>query len=203
MKNNILVAIGFLILISVFVLFFNKQLQKEDEIQSQLSSTIFKKERYYALQNIYFKSLEVMTLIQDSKIPKNLILKKNSRVKNKSTLNQIITTQKIVIFIPENSCKDCINEVCKVLGSTPKLLTQKNIILTDIFDEEERLIFYGTYNLSDKNWDIYHLESSEYFKKLNRKIVIAQVSNDLTIKSCFIYDTKLSIELLKKYLLKL
>ncbi|PKQ66522.1 hypothetical protein BZG01_10885 [Labilibaculum manganireducens] len=203
MKNNILIVIGFVLLISVFVTVFYKQLQKQKELQSEISSSIFQKEKFYALQNIYVKSLEVITMLQDSKIPENLTLKVNARAKNKLTLDQVVTTKKIVIFIPKNSCKDCINEVCNILGSSPKLLAQKNIILTDIFDEEEKMRFYSTYNVLEKNWDVYHLESTEYFNKLNRKIVIAQISNDLTIKSCFVYDTNLSIELLKKYLLKL
>ncbi len=177
--------------------------RNKDAVSSKqkIKHLMFEKERYQALSNMYFKSLEIIGKHQNSKVSNELVIKQNEVDSTRVKLSDIILSNKIVLFIPKYSCKDCIKDVIDELKLYAKFSLYDIVILTSFYDINDQKAFLESYNLSRENkWKVFHLESEFYFEELSNKIFLAKLNPELTILNCFVYDTDESLELLNEFL---
>ncbi len=197
------IFITLVLLITILLLghSFIKLVRNQEALDNEIQKVRYKNESIEVYNQMYYKSLSVMTSAQMSYIPDNLICKYVEVRDDCLNVREFLHKKSLILIIPPYSCKECISEVFTTLDSVNTNFHEKIIILTEVFDLPSKDLFKESFNLN-QNCRIYHLVTKTFYDSFENKIVFLLTNESLKIESCFPYD-KGSSKLLYNYLLKL
>ena len=194
--------ISYLVLIigCIAVFFLVKTHIELNRTNAELNEIRIEKERERALKSMYISTVEVLTTCQSADIFRDAELKFSQLEESDILKEEIIVSSNLFIFIPEYSCRDCVESVLRVLKEHEGLVTNKIVVISNFYNKGEKESFIEHYNLLMPKWQLIHAESIFFAEIISNKIFICQIYDDKLIKNCFVYDTEKSNILLKKYL---
>jgi len=181
--KTILIPVLIIICLIVLLIKCNNDIR---ELKYKNNKLLYKAENETVLKEKYFTLLTIKTKYENKNVDGEIILTDNkSSFSNK--FRNIISSDDLVLCIPEFSCHDCIE---KVVSSLQNNLDNINriVVLSVLYDKDSPKRFFQKYGISNKKWQIYNVESKYFWNISNNKILLFQVDNKNRFRNFIILD---------------
>lgn len=175
----------FIILILISSLIYCKF--KINNLNSKVDGLYYKVEIESVLKEKYYTIFKYQIMHQNEQINGDItIVDKENTLEYK--LSNIVANDDLVLCIPENSCSDCIDKTIKILENDKNYNYHRIIVLSVFFDKDEQKRFLKTYDISNKKWFVYHIDSKYFWNISNNKIMLFKVNRENKFQNFIILD---------------